>query len=80
MASVAALWASSKVSALAPWSLDFRKSTVPAMRVLRWSVGKRVMAWMPDLPAVSASQLSLRPMPSEVTTPMPVTATIGRPW
>ena len=59
--------------------LDFRKSTVPAMRVLRWSVGKRVIGWMPERPEVSAAQLSALPTPSEVTMPMPVTATIGRP-
>ena len=45
----------------------------------RPSVGKRVMRWMPDLPAVSLAQLSALPAPSEVTTPMPVTTTIGRP-
>ena len=55
------------------------KSTVPAMRVLRPSVGKRVMARMPDSPAVSLAQLSALPAPSEVTTPMPVTTTTGRP-
>ena len=52
---------------------------VPAMRVLRPSVGKRVMARMPDSPAVSLAQLSVLPAPSEVTTPSPVTTTIGRP-
>src|SRR5450830_1909102 len=52
---------------------------VPAMRVLRPSVGKRVMARMPDSPAVSLAQLSVLPAPSEVTTPRPVTTTIGRP-
>lgn len=38
-----------------------------------------VIGWMPDLPDVSAAQLSVLPTPSEVTTPMPVTATIGLP-
>src|SRR5665647_3840298 len=52
---------------------------VPAMRVFRPSVGKRVMARMPDSPAVSLAQLSVLPAPSEVTTPRPVTTTIGRP-
>src|SRR5471032_2047533 len=52
---------------------------VPAMRVLRPSVGKRVMARMPDSPAVSLAQLSVLPAPSDVTTPRPVTTTIGRP-
>ena len=37
------------------------------------------MRWMPERPAVSAAQLSSLPWPSEVTTPMPVTATSGRP-
>jgi hypothetical protein len=55
------------------------KSIVPAMRVFKPSVAKRVMAWMPDSPAVSLRQLSAVPMPSEVTAPMPVTTTIGRP-
>ena len=52
-----------------------RKSTVPAMRVRRPSVGKRRMAWMPERPAVSAAQLSAWPWPREVTMPRPVTAT-----
>src|SRR5690606_10862928 len=52
---------------------------VPAMVVRRCSVGKRVMRLIPERPAVSADQLSLRPTPSEVTTPMPVMATTGRP-
>jgi hypothetical protein len=34
---------------------------------------------MPDWPEVSFFQLSSLPMPSEVTMPMPVTATTGRP-
>ncbi len=55
------------------------KSTVPLMRVERASVGNRVILWMPDTPPVSAAQLSSSPCPSEVMTPMPVTATIGRP-
>ena len=60
------------------WSIG-TKSMVPAMRVFKPSVAKRVMAWMPDLPATSLRQLSAVPMPSELTTPMPVTTTIGRP-
>src|SRR6187551_3303095 len=52
---------------------------VPAMRVRNPSVGKRVMARMPDSPAVSLAQLSVLPAPSEVITPRPVTTTIGRP-
>src|SRR5450432_1913674 len=56
-----------------------RKSTVPAIVVRRPSVGKRVSVRMPDSPAVSFAQLSVLPAPSEVTTPMPVTTTIGRP-
>src|SRR5690242_16211193 len=55
------------------------KSTVPAIVVFRLSVGKRVMVRMPDSPAVSLLQLSVLPAPSEVTTPMPVITTIGRP-
>ena len=37
------------------------------------------MVLMPDSPAVSFAQLSVLPAPSEVTTPRPVTTTIGRP-
>ena len=55
------------------------KSTVPAIVVFRPSVGKRVMVRIPDSPAVSFVQLSALPEPSEVTTPMPVTTTIGLP-
>src|SRR6476469_172436 len=54
------------------------KSTEPAIVVLRPSLAKRVMRWMPDSPAVSLAQLSALPAPSEVMTPMPVTTTIGR--
>src|SRR6266481_9306233 len=56
-----------------------RKSTVPAIVVRKPSVGKRVSVRMPDSPAVSFAQLSVLPAPSEVTTPIPVTTTIGRP-
>src|SRR6266480_2975622 len=52
---------------------------VPAMRVFKPSVGKRVMALIPDSPDVSLVQLSDLPAPSEVTTPRPVTTTSGRP-
>jgi hypothetical protein len=52
---------------------------VPAMRVFMPCVGKRVMARMPESPAVSLAQLSVLLAPSEVTTPRPVTTTIGRP-
>ena len=55
------------------------KSIVPAIVVFSPSVGKRVMVRMPDSPAVSFFQLSALPAPSEVTTPMPVTTTIGLP-
>src|SRR5690606_32982425 len=34
---------------------------------------------MPDLPAVSAAQLSETPRPRDVTTPTPVTTTTGLP-
>src|SRR5258705_12452031 len=56
------------------------KSTVPAIVVLRPSLAKRVMRWMPDSPAVSLAQLSPLPAPSEVITPMPVTTTTGCPF
>ena len=49
------------------------------LRVESPSVGNRLIAWMPDTPDVSAVQLSVSPWPSDVRTPMPVTATIGRP-
>src|SRR4029077_15858020 len=52
---------------------------VPAMRVFKPSVGKRVMVLMPDSPAVSFAQLSVLPAPSDVTMPRPVTTTSGRP-
>src|SRR5689334_1517977 len=55
------------------------KSTVPAKRVFSPSVAKRVIFLMPDLPATRLFQVSALPAPSEVTTPMPVTTTIGRP-
>src|SRR6478735_5863640 len=50
------------------------------MRVFKPSVGKRVMALMPDSPAVSFAQLSVLPAPSDVTMPRPVTTTSGRPF
>src|SRR5205807_1945221 len=53
------------------------KSTVPAMVVRNASVANLVMRLIPDWPVVSFCQLSALPMPSEVTTPMPVTATGG---
>ena len=55
------------------------KSISPAMVVLSPSTGNRLMRWMPDSPAVSFAQLSALPAPSEVTMPMPVTTTTGRP-
>ena len=55
------------------------KSTVPAIVVFKPSIGKRVTVRMPDSPAVSFAQLSALPAPSDVTTPMPVTTTIGLP-
>ncbi len=51
----------------------------PAIVVFSPSVGKRVIVRMPDSPAVSFVQLSVLPAPSDVTMPMPVTTTIGRP-
>src|SRR3954451_7609819 len=53
---------------------------VPAMVVRRPWIGKRLMRWMPERPAVMAAQVSCFPCPSEVTMPMPVTATRGRPF
>jgi len=55
------------------------KSIAPAIVVFSPSIGKRVTVRMPDSPAVSFVQLSFLPAPSEVTTPMPVTTTIGLP-
>jgi hypothetical protein len=55
------------------------KSIVPAIVVFKPSVGKRVIVRIPDSPAVSFVQLSALPEPSDVTTPMPVTTTIGLP-
>src|SRR5260370_34338921 len=55
------------------------KSTVPATLVFSESVPNRVIFRMPDSPAVRRRQLSVLPAPSEVTRPLPVTTTIGRP-
>ena len=55
------------------------ESIVPAIVVRSPSVGKRLMRLMPERPAVIAAQVSSLPCPREVTTPMPVTATSGRP-
>ena len=55
------------------------KSTVPAICVLKPSVGKRVILRMPDWPAVKRCQFSAVPAPREVTIPIPVTTMIGRP-
>src|SRR5262249_31668692 len=78
-ASSAAMSASRPASAGEVRGSTGTKSTVPAIRVLSPSVGKRLIARMPDWPAASLLQLSLLPAPSEVTTPMPVTTTTGRP-
>src|SRR5262249_57936680 len=78
-ASSAAISASRPASAGEVRGSTGTKSTVPAMRVFSPSVEKRLIARMPDLPAVSFCQLSLLPAPSGVTTPMPVTTTTGRP-
>src|SRR5262245_65161729 len=43
------------------------------------SIGNRETVRIPDWPAVNLSQFSFLPAPREVTTPMPVTTTIGRP-
>src|SRR5262249_3144145 len=55
------------------------KSMVPATLVFNPSVEKRVIARMPDSPAVRRCQFSLFPAPSDVMTPIPVTTTMGRP-
>ena len=55
------------------------ESMVPAIVVRRPSIGKRVMRWMPERPAVMRREGLVLPWPREVTTPMPVTATRGRP-
>ena len=44
------------------------------------SVAKREMRLMPETPPLSFAQLSVFPTPSEVTTPIPVTAMMGRPF
>src|SRR3974390_382240 len=78
LASAAARSAIYSVSSGAP-TCGGRKSIVPPMRVLKPSVGKRVMARIPAWPAVRLCQFPSLPAPSEVTTPMPVTTTVGRP-
>jgi hypothetical protein len=75
IASFAAVSARRSVRAIEQNGSIGMKSTVPAIVVRNASVGKRVMRRMPDLPAVRSRQLSLLPMPSDVTTPRPVTAT-----
>src|SRR5262245_24658878 len=75
MASSATRSASRSASVVEQNGSTGTKSTVPAMVVRSASVGNRLMRWMPDSPAVSLRQLSAMPVPSEVTTPMPVTAT-----
>jgi hypothetical protein len=57
-----------------------RKSIVPAILVLRPSVQKRLMVWIPDSPAMSRFQFSVFPTPSEVMSPLPVMTTNGRPY
>src|SRR5829696_3253614 len=79
IASSAALAASVSVREGAQKGSTGRKSTEPATLVFRLSVAKRVILWMPDSPAVRRAQLSALPSPREVTTPKPVTTTIGRP-
>jgi hypothetical protein len=74
MASSATRSASRSASVVEQNGSTGTKSTVPAMVVRSASVGNRLMRRMPDCPAVSLRQLSAMPVPSEVTTPMPVTA------
>src|SRR5262249_16484456 len=79
MASSAAMSAIRSESSGADSGAAGTKSTQPAKRVFMPSVAKRLIVLMPDLPAVRYFQLSALPAPSEVTTPIPVTTTIGRP-
>src|SRR6266700_2985759 len=58
--------------------LDRHEIDAACIVVLRPSLAKRVMRWMPDSPAVSLAQLSAFPAPSEVMMPLPVTTTPGR--
>src|SRR5882762_10337278 len=78
-ASSVAILASCSVNPVEETGSTLTKSTVPAMVDFRPSTGKRVTVRMPDSPAVSFAQLSSLPAPSDVTTPMPVTTTIGLP-
>jgi hypothetical protein len=79
MASSAAISASRSERSVDEKGSTGTKSIVPAIVVFSPSIGKRVMVRMPDSPAVSFAQLSALPEPSDVTTPMPVTTTIGLP-
>ena len=78
-ASSVAISASRSVNPVEVTGSTLTKSTVPAMVDFSPSIGKRVTVRMPDSPAVSLRQLSSLPAPSDVTTPMPVTTTIGLP-
>src|SRR5436190_10379190 len=78
-ASSVAISASRSVSPVEVTGSTLTKSTVPAMVDFSPSIGKRVTVRIPDSPAVSFVQLSVLPAPSDVTTPMPVTTTIGLP-
>src|SRR5205814_981474 len=51
------------------------KSTVPAIVVRNASVAKRLILRIPDCPELALRQLSALPIPSDVTIPIPVTAT-----
>src|SRR6202047_1887638 len=78
-ASSVAISASRSVRPVDEEGSTFTKPTVPAIVVFKPSMGKRVTVRMPDTPAVSFAQLSVLPAPSDVTTPIPVTTTIGLP-
>ena len=78
-ASAVAISASRSVNPVEVTGSTLTKSTVPAMVDFSPSIGKRVTVRMPDSPAISLRQLSSLPAPSDVTTPMPVTTTIGLP-
>src|SRR5713226_6085331 len=79
IASSVAISASRSVRPVDEAGSTVTKSTVPAIVDFKPSIGNRVTVRMPDSPAVSFAQLSSLPAPSEVTTPMPVTTTIGLP-
>ena len=57
-------------------SSDLKPFTSPAIREAKGDASNLVMGPIPDLPAHTASQFSLTPIPSGVTIPRPVTTTL----